>query len=505
MDFDHPSATGLVFAGLGRHTHSTHYRDSSAFNNHGTLTNMEPATDWVWSDYLQRWVLDFDGTDDRVVISGINETKYDFAGAFSVGLWVRPVACDQYDIAISNCTSQGKGWRLWTRDAASQKWYFEGYDGAVKNTVSTTGIVLNAWQHVMGVYDGTNLAIYVNGKAEGTPTACGATTYGGGGYSSMGQIGAMPGNAGVTSFQRYFIGRVGDPTIHKRDLSPAEIRILANPADPMLGGLILPPKRRLWAVSAAIADIFTAAGAFTIGKAAASASATFSPPVYTASALITVGGVDVSASATFTPPVYSATAALVSGNVDAAASATFETPVYTAQAAITIGGADLAASAEFTAPVYTAEAAVTIGAVIASATAAFATAMFTATAEVETGGVSAEAAATFVAPTYTSTAAITSGSAIAYALASFASPVYTASAAVTIGGVDAQATAVFATSVSIAMAALQTAGVVGVAAATFGVTVYVPIVHYHVLEGPSKILHVLEGPSKKRHVLEGSY
>ena len=33
---------------------------------------------------------------------------------------------------------------------------------------------------------------------------------------------------------------------------------------------------------------------------------------------------------------------------------------------------------------------------------------------------------------------------------------------------------------------------------------YVPVVHYHVLEGPSKKLHVLEGPSKKPHVLKGS-
>jgi hypothetical protein len=42
---------------------------------------------------------------------------------------------------------------------------------------------------------------------------------------------------------------MSDILFHSRLLSPAEIQILANPSDPMLGGLILPPKRRLWGVS----------------------------------------------------------------------------------------------------------------------------------------------------------------------------------------------------------------------------------------------------------------
>jgi hypothetical protein len=50
------------------------------------------------------------------------------------------------------------------------------------------------------------------------------------------------------SDQRYK-GTAGDILIYNRALSPAEIQQLADPSNVMLSGLILPPRRRLWAVS----------------------------------------------------------------------------------------------------------------------------------------------------------------------------------------------------------------------------------------------------------------
>ena len=49
--------------------------------NNGTLTNMDPATDWVVSD--GKYALDFDGVNDRVVYSSIN-----LLSAFSISFWV---------------------------------------------------------------------------------------------------------------------------------------------------------------------------------------------------------------------------------------------------------------------------------------------------------------------------------------------------------------------------------------------------------------------------------
>jgi len=42
---------------------------------------------------------------------------------------------------------------------------------------------------------------------------------------------------------------LADPLIYNRVLSPSEIQQLADPSNVMLSGLILPPKRRLWAVT----------------------------------------------------------------------------------------------------------------------------------------------------------------------------------------------------------------------------------------------------------------
>jgi hypothetical protein len=58
--------------------------DLSGRNNHGTLTNMDPATDWVASPY--GWVLDFDGGNDYVNVKSSSSfnTLSDFSVLISV-------------------------------------------------------------------------------------------------------------------------------------------------------------------------------------------------------------------------------------------------------------------------------------------------------------------------------------------------------------------------------------------------------------------------------------
>src|SRR3989338_11081194 len=50
---------------------STVARDSSRYGNHGTLTTMDPSSDWVanantGTTFFNPYALDFDGTDDYV-------------------------------------------------------------------------------------------------------------------------------------------------------------------------------------------------------------------------------------------------------------------------------------------------------------------------------------------------------------------------------------------------------------------------------------------------------
>lgn len=244
-------AQGLVFGGLGRFSGSTYYRDSSLYGNHGTLTNMGvPATatsGWELDNFLGRRVLNFDGTNDYVTMGVVPAAA--FTTNFTVSLWVYPTSIAQYDCFLVNCDQAGHGYRLWTRDASAHKWYWEIYDGGTKNTVSAEAITLNAWSHVSAVHDGAYLRLFVNGVASGTPTSCGAVDYTPAGvpeyvhFMLCDMLNSVTGTRG-----RCPATKITDPLLHGRVLSTAEIQQLADPSNTMLSGLVLPPKRRIWAV-----------------------------------------------------------------------------------------------------------------------------------------------------------------------------------------------------------------------------------------------------------------
>ena len=66
LKLDHPLSNGLVGCWLLNENSGNKAHDSSGQGNVGTLTNMDPATDWVGSP--DGGALDFDGSDDVVII-----------------------------------------------------------------------------------------------------------------------------------------------------------------------------------------------------------------------------------------------------------------------------------------------------------------------------------------------------------------------------------------------------------------------------------------------------
>jgi hypothetical protein len=239
LNTDNQLAQGLVFAGLGRIAGSTHYRDSSLYGNHGTLTNMDPATDWVWDNFLGRWVTKYDGSNDEVIMSGVAVTSepYTLSAWFSTDTYkanLHPI------LALIN-----SDWGNFTGIGASRKWVVDAYQyrfGLVKNfgataqIISTTNFSLNRWYHVCGVFDSTtSRSLYVDGALQGSDTATATNP------SLPPRLGRDDDAASA------LLGNVGDPLIHSRALSAAEIQQLAAPSNTMLSGLILPPKRKIWA------------------------------------------------------------------------------------------------------------------------------------------------------------------------------------------------------------------------------------------------------------------
>lgn len=112
------------------------FRDCSGFGNHGTLTNMDPGTDWVISG--GRYALDFDGSNDYVSVP--NPAALDFGtGDFTISLWAFMRSTTTGIIFSRNYVS--------SFEILSTGSYFQGYVSNVYSDTSAT-FTLNTWTHV---------------------------------------------------------------------------------------------------------------------------------------------------------------------------------------------------------------------------------------------------------------------------------------------------------------------------------------------------------------------
>ena len=112
------------------------FRDCSGFGNHGTLTNMDPGTDWVISG--GRYALDFDGSDDYVNVP--NPAALDFGtGDFTISLWAFMRSTTTGIIFSRNYFS--------SFEILSTGGYFQGYVSNIASDTSAT-FTLNTWTHV---------------------------------------------------------------------------------------------------------------------------------------------------------------------------------------------------------------------------------------------------------------------------------------------------------------------------------------------------------------------
>lgn len=237
----HQLAQGLVFAGLGPHPGGLNFHDCSPHRNHGTLTNMDPATDWVWDSYLRRWVMDH-LTDDYIH----NTFPIVTGPPFTISCWFNSGSNStvQCLCSIANNASATQNWRLHLRgDVAGDPVRFGAQDGDLSEA-TITGYVINKWHHAVGVeFSNILRAVYLDG-VRGTDETTDRTPSG---------VNCMDiGRAGDSTPDGYMSGRIADLMIWNRVLSAAEITCLANPAwSVMMGGLILPPRRETFPAAAA--------------------------------------------------------------------------------------------------------------------------------------------------------------------------------------------------------------------------------------------------------------
>lgn len=212
LNYSHPLARGLVFAGLGAYAGSSRFHDSSLYGNHGTLTSGA-----VW-----------DGRAVNVKLStGI---ELPFTGTqynnLTIGVWVRSITADSLRY-IWDTTGITVGYRM-RQDGNSVDCYTYA-DPTVFALSTTLPLTVGEWTHLTYQFEaGVAGRVYRNGVLDKTTVTA--------------STGIKDGPNDVIGAEwdgdNPYPGLVKDGVMYNRVLSPAEIRILADPSNVMLSGLI---------------------------------------------------------------------------------------------------------------------------------------------------------------------------------------------------------------------------------------------------------------------------
>lgn len=200
---------------------STTTYDATGNNNNGTLVN-SPAR--ATSTCKISNCLSFDGISNYVNFAA--SSALNVTGNQTVSLWVKS------DTAIANADIAGrwlssvdnkKVWRL--RTDSTYLTFRVSADGVTNSADATTtisSVVDGNLHHIAAVYDGSAIAVYVDG------TLRGSTAYSGGLFSNVNTILRVGASSSGGAIAAYFKGLIDDVRIYNRALSADEVKRLYN-------------------------------------------------------------------------------------------------------------------------------------------------------------------------------------------------------------------------------------------------------------------------------------
>ncbi|KKM04498.1 hypothetical protein LCGC14_1763650 [marine sediment metagenome] len=186
--------------------------DVSRGSNNGTLTSMDPATDWVMSE--KGWALDFDGSDDNVLLptdGGLLNVLRTAPHSFVLNFKSRSLSGNQRIFAHSETSAGLRQNVLWTQASAIGFTWDPSTGKAGKSTSFTD---TSEWHSLIGVLeDSATISAYLDGVPMTGTTSRGSPD----GLTYLGQ------SAGGTA---RFNGQIGVFLIYSRILTFPEIQTL---------------------------------------------------------------------------------------------------------------------------------------------------------------------------------------------------------------------------------------------------------------------------------------
>jgi hypothetical protein len=175
--------------------------------NHGTLTNMDAATDWV-ADTANGGIraLDFDGVNDFVRISG----SLIASGAFSVSGWFLASSFSVTQNIWSRGTS-ALGTYMAIRTNTTPRIFFT-VDGVLTTSIGTTALATNTWYFFALVRSGNNV-LYLNSTIEASSSTTPDYT------ADNNTLSSTPIAAGL----QFLTGRIDDVRIFNTALNASDV------------------------------------------------------------------------------------------------------------------------------------------------------------------------------------------------------------------------------------------------------------------------------------------
>jgi hypothetical protein len=157
-----------------------------------------------------------------------NPAGLQITGQITMAAWIRPTASTNIRNILSKGFNTAPNGEVSLRISAGAL-EVGTWDGASYFAGSPAAVVLNQWQHVCGVFDGSAWRLYRNGEEiANLPTTQGAVAVAGAtAVNNAWSIGSRGG-----STERAFAGQIDEVFLYRRGLTPAEVRGLWQGTQP---------------------------------------------------------------------------------------------------------------------------------------------------------------------------------------------------------------------------------------------------------------------------------
>lgn len=207
--------------------------DSVSANN-GTL---EGSAGWAAGQIGTNSVSLVRATSDDVYINGA--TGYD-GGNITVAIWLKFTALGNTEYMFTKASDVTDSWYLFKNTSDVVNFGVRGADNSFNVSANYTLTDTN-WHHYVGVYDGSNVYLYVDGTAIGSPTA-----YSGSVKDSIFPVcvGSYGASSGTLACQKglYYGGLADEARIYTRALSSSDVSELYAYTEGGGAAAVVPPK-----------------------------------------------------------------------------------------------------------------------------------------------------------------------------------------------------------------------------------------------------------------------